>query len=401
MDKDGRIILDPALALKPKTMRVQISHDGKVTGTSHLPTQSHLGELAIEQSIQLARDSLFEEELFHEISMESRQLLAYGVELRDSVISINAEGLSGRKILIDCIDRDDDILAGTDHSQDWLAQNIAEALRLLLAHEHRMRLHRRSQIPPPLTQRKREQPSPPLLRTLLGLFSHLSAVDTLHAYLDTVVKTLKSAGLDVSLESSREISWVKMAEIISESKKKDISTTDQLLAVFIRPFEATASLSLPSSGRGQSENITIATRTFIGPPHFGAEHKMTLPPSLIRVLGLEHDQQRQLKFPTTEEVKSYLDWALSLDLSQTFLFKEYSGRSIVKSMDPRVSILLKGSKKDAIKENDVSVRFENGVLKVTAIGNVHLATGAAVESFTWDGPTGKGTLKDKVKSWVG
>lgn len=405
MDKDGGIILDSTLALKPKTMRIRISEHGKVTGTSYLPAQSDLSKLAIEQSIQLARDSLFEEELFHEMSIETRQLLAYGVELRDSVISITTPTPRGRsthrKVLIDCISRDDVASAKTDHSQDWLAQNIAEALRLFLRHEHHMRLYRRSQIPPPMTQHKRQQPSPPLLRILLGLFSHLSAVDDLHAYLYAAAETLRSAGLDVNVEASRETSWVKLTDIVSESKKEGLPATDQLFTLFTRPFDSTASLSLPSSSRAQPETITIATRTYIGPPHFGAEHKLTVPPSLVKVLNLEHDQQPQLKFPSTEEVKSYLDWIISRDISHTLLFREYSGRSVVKYSEPRVSILSKGSKKETVKEDDVRIQMESGVLQVTATSNLHLATGATVEHFSWNGTHGQESLKEKVKGWVG
>ena len=90
MDKDGSIILDPNLALKPKTLRVRISENGRITGSAQLPAESLIEGLAVEKSIRLARDSLLEEELFHEMSLETRQLLPYGVQLRDSVIIVDA-----------------------------------------------------------------------------------------------------------------------------------------------------------------------------------------------------------------------------------------------------------------------------------------------------------------------
>ncbi|KAF1959567.1 mediator of RNA polymerase II transcription subunit 17 [Byssothecium circinans] len=405
MNKDGGIILDPNLRLKPKTLRVRISDNGEITGTSHLSTQGDLDDLAIEQSIQLSRDSLFEEELFHEMSLESRQLLGYGVEYRSSVIHVAVRGLggpvSGRKILIDCIDRDGQTASLHEQSQDWLAQNIAEALRLLLAHEHRMRLYRRSQLPPPLTQHRRQQPSPPLLRTLLGMFIHLDAVDSLHAYMHAVAKTLQSAGIDVTLDTSREVSWVKLTQNIKESRKKDLPAIDQLLHAFTRAFDGLASISLPSSSGAQPETITIATRTFIGQPVFGSEHKLTLPPTLIRLLALESDQQHQFKFPSTAEATSYLDWILSLDIAHALLPKEFPGRSVVRSEEPRLTILSKGGNKGRVKEDDVSVELNNARLKVTATANAHLSTGAAVESFAWNGSLGQPSMKDKVKSWIG
>ncbi|KAF2687220.1 hypothetical protein K458DRAFT_296237 [Lentithecium fluviatile CBS 122367] len=404
MNKDGGIILDSTLSLKPKTMRIRISENDKIVGTSHLPSQGGLGELAIEQSIQLARDSLFEEELFHEISMESRNLLAYGIELRNSVLHITTPALGGqsshRKVLIDCASRDDNTLAGSDQSQHRLAQSIAEGLRLLLAHEHRMRLYRRSQVPPPLTQIKRQQPGPPLLRTLLGLFSHLTAADALHSYLNTLAKTLKSAGLDVWLDTSRDASWAKLTHSLEQSPMKDLSAIDQLLTLFTRPFDGTATISLPSTSGPQPENITIATRTFIGQPTFGAEHKISLPSSIIKVLDLEPDQSRQFKFPSTDEAQAYVDWILSLDIAHSVISKEYAGRVYSTDHEPRVSILSKGSMKNLAKEDSVLVLLEKGRLTVTATANTSLMTGTAGESFTWDGTPGKATLKNKVRSWI-
>lgn len=403
MDKDGDIILDPALTLKPKTLRVRVSENDKITGASQATIRGALDELAIEKSIQLARASLFEEEMFYEMSIESRQLLSYGVELRDTVIHVTVPGehSTHRKLLIDCIAQDDNSLSIHGGSHDWLAQDIAEGLRILLAHEHRMRLFRRTRLPPPMTQHKRQQPSPPLLRTLLAIFSHLNAVDSLYAYLRAVANTLKSAGLDVVLEATRELTWEKLTTTIQEAEAKDLTATDQLLATLIRPFEGKASLTLPSSSESSPESITIGTRTYIGPPHFGTEHKITLPPSLIQLLNLEHDPQRQLKFSSTEEVKSYLDWIISLDISQTLLFKEFGARSVIKSSEPCISVVSKNSKKSLVKEDDVEIELEKAALKATATAHGQLATGAAVESFTWNGSPGRQPLREKVKSWLG
>ncbi|KAJ4305525.1 RNA polymerase II mediator complex subunit [Kalmusia sp. IMI 367209] len=399
MDSDGGIILDPALTKKPKGLRVRISENDKIIGTSQATIKGGLDGLAIERSIQLARESLIEEELFHEMSLESRQLLAYGVELRDTVIHVAVPSESGqsghRKILIDCMAEDDQALSTPGGTQNWLAQDVAEALRLLLAHEHRMRLFRRTQIPPPMTQHKRNQPTPPLFRTLLGMFSHLNAVNSLYAYLGAIVKTLKSASLDTTLEISRETNWEKLTETIKEADTKDLPATDQLLAVFIRPFEGKASLSLPSSSGGSLEHVIINTRTYIGLPHFGTEHKVSLPPSLINLLNLEHDPMRQLKFSSTEEVRTYLDWLVSLDIAQNLLFNEFNGRSIIKSSDPCISVMSKGSKKGFVKEDDVEIELEKATLKATATAHGQLATGVAVESFTWTGTPGRPALKAK------
>lgn len=399
MDKDGSIILDPALRLKPKTFRVRISENGRITGTSQLSVEGELKDLPIEKSIQLARDSLFEEELYHEMSLETRQLLAYGAEFRDSVIYVDAPRMGGishpRKLLIDCITRDSSVPSGQDRSHDWLAQNVAETLRLLLAHEHSMRLYRRSRLPPPLTARTREKPSPPLLRTLLAVFRHLESTDSLYVYLETITRTLKSAGLDVTLDTTRETSWAKLTESVKDFPNKGLSATDQLLEVFIKPFDGKATLTLPPLS-GQSESLTVATRTLIGQPTFGTEHKLTLPSSLTSDLGLF----QQLKFSSVEEVKSYVDWILSHHIAH-MLKSEHSPRAVIKDSDPRISIVSKGSKKGSRASKDVSIEFHEGELKVIAtVVNPQEVGGDAERVQTWSGQKEATPLRETVRSWV-
>jgi len=398
MDKDGSIMLDPALALKPKTLRVRVSEGENIIGTSRLPIESDADDVAIEKTIQLARDSLFEEELYHEMSIESRQLMAYGVEYRDSVIHVKAGEHSPKKLLIDCIPRESSVVSSQHHPHDWLAQNVAEGLRLLLAHEHSMRLHRRSQMPPPLTGQKRDTPPPALLRTLLAVFKHLEGVDSLYGYLETVAKTLESAGLSVRLETTREVSWARLAESLKISSKESKSATDRLLDIFLKPFDGKAILTLPSLTSAQSEDLTISTRTLIGQPTFGTEHRLTLPPSLVSDLRLF----RQLKFSTVEEVTSYLDWVVSLHIAHRQLKQDFGSRATIKGNDSRITILSKGSKNSPAAEYDVMIELQNGELKATAIDASVVELPEDVhQSYVWTGQGEAKSLTEIIKSWVG
>jgi mediator of RNA polymerase II transcription subunit 17 len=399
MDKDGSIILDPALALKPKTLRVRISENGKITGTSRLPVEGETSNTAIEKTIQLARDSLFEEELYHEMSLETRNLLAYGVEYRDSVIHVNVSETDGqhtiKKLLIDCIPREDRITSSQSHSNDWLAQNVAEGLRLLLAHEHSMRLYRRSQLPPPLTGQKREKPQPPLLRTLLAVIRHLEGVDALYNYFETIARVLGSAGLSVRVETTREVSWARLAESLKTFSMKEMSATDQLLEIFSKPFHGRATLTLEGT---QPEVLIISTRTTIGQPTFGTEHKLTLPSSLVADLGLF----QELKFSSVEETTSYLDWVMSLHIAHRQLKSDFSPRTVIKGNDARVTIRNKEGKKGSTVDQDIMVELQNGELKVTATAtNLQEATEDGEQAHIWKGQENEMSLKDRIKSWVG
>jgi mediator of RNA polymerase II transcription subunit 17 len=403
MDRNGSIILDPALALQPKTIRVRISDNGKITGTSHLSTRDGDAALGIEQSIQLARESLFEEEIYHEISMETRQLLAYGVELRNSVVSLDLastnQATTQRKILIDCIPRDEYHPESENLSQNFLAQNIAEGLRLLLAHKHRMRLYHRSQIPPPLAQHKHLKPNPLLLHALLAMFSHLHAVNSIQRYLDRTAKLLQSVGLSTELQTSRETTWDELTDKVRKVQRTDVLAMDQVLEAFMKPFNGLASLSLPSLNGTNSEKITIATRTYMGPPTYGAEYKVTLPPSLAAVPRSAQDQTRDFKFPSAEEAISYVDWLLSLDLSHSLLVKEFGSKAQVRGRDPGVTITIKDGRK--VVHKDVAVELANGQLTVKVAFAPLIGNTASARDYTWSGTSDGPSFLEKVKEFVG
>ncbi|OSS54628.1 hypothetical protein B5807_00656 [Epicoccum nigrum] len=398
MDKDGSIILDPNLALKPKTLRVRISENGEITGSAQLPAESLLDGLAVEKSIRLARDSLLEEELFHEMSLETQQLLPYGVRLQDSIITVDAtvadSSASSRQILIDCIPRDSKGPDKQGYTHDWLAHHIGEALRLLLTHEHSMRLYRRTQLPPPLTSRKQEKKPPPLLRTLLAMMHHLQNADSLFAYLEGVSSTLESAGLEAPVETSREESWVKLRDSLAKSTRKDLTAADQLLEIFNKPFTGKASMTLPSSVGSQTEQLIIAIRTVIGAPTFGTEYKLTLPPSLATDLGLSIENN----FQSTADVTSYLDWILALQLTHRVLKNEYAERAAVKDSEDGVAVTIKSDKKGTSANWDVSVELTEGklVLQVTDTSSQV----PSQRSQSWPGKGDNLPLKEQIKAWV-
>jgi mediator of RNA polymerase II transcription subunit 17 len=397
MNKDGAIVLDPELAPKPRTLRVRIREHGKIVGCSRLSKSEDGTATGIEKKIRQARDSLFEEEMFHEMTIEARNLLPYGVELRDSVLNVQAS--SDRTVLIDCIPLDDEESTDEYATDDWLARTIAEGLRLLLSHEHRMRLFRRSQIPAPLTLNKRQTPPPPLLRTLLAVFAHLDAVDSLQTYLQKLVKTLETAGLPVTLDIKREVSLNALTRIITESPIKGLSPLDQIIQQFTKPLDSVATLSLPSPKGPDAEYVTIAIRTFFGPPTFGPGYKITLPPSLVRSFSLGEEMRKEFKFSSGESAHQYVDWVFSLHLTHNLLRKEYPKRAAVSVLEPTVIINGRDGKKVAKKEFAVDIK--DGALTVT----VRRATMFGVESvpectWSWNGSEGGGDLLEKIHACV-
>lgn len=245
--------------------------------------------------------------------------------------------------------------------------------------------------------RAREKPSPSLLRTLLAVFNHLEAVNALYGYLELAARTLNNAGFDVTLDMVREISWAKVADSFKTPSKQGLSPTDQLLEVFMKPLDGQATLTLPTVNGAQSEKLVIATRTIIGQPTFGTEHKLTLPSPLTSDLGLF----QQLKFSAVDEVRSYLDWILSMHIAHRLLKSEHSSEAVVRSHDPRVTLVSKGNKKGATTARDITVKFEEGRLCLTAVAvDLQQESSGTEQRHTWDGQQSATTLQETIKNWL-
>jgi mediator of RNA polymerase II transcription subunit 17 len=223
-------------------------------------------------------------------------------------------------------------------------------------------------------------------------------VDSLYVYLGSIARTLNSAGLDVALDTTRETSWAKLAESLRTSSKKGLSPTDQLFEIFMKPFDGKATLTLPTSNGAQSESMIINTRTIIGQPMFGTEHKLTLPSALTSDLGLFQQQ----KFATVEEVKSYLDWILSLHIAHRLLKSEHSSRATIRCQDPRLTIVSKESRKGATSLREITVQLYDGKLKIAASAvDTPPENGNGEQSHTWNGTDNDASLREVVKNWVG
>ncbi|EKG20233.1 Mediator complex subunit Med17 [Macrophomina phaseolina MS6] len=378
--EDGSIILDQALVQKPKSLRVRIFSRGETVGSSSQNTLALAPEsdLEIEDLIRRARDSLFEEELFHEISIESRQLLSYNVRYRDHAIIIptgldreDSKDGENTEIHVDLIGIDDVDELSSRRPYDGLAEDVALTLRLLLTHVHSQRLRRRTQPPPALTDRPRPEQQYPIIRILLNFIHHHAATDALRSYLTTVEQILRRAGLP--FETSFESAFASLSESVSTaySTRSRLPQLDALMAVLSRPLTTTATISLPSTSdkcADTREHLAITLRTLITPPAQGTDISLTIPPSLAATLyhDKRQDQKRSLSFDALDSLKDYLDHALSMDLLLNLAAKEHARLRPSHRRQELQYAAKKGENKGAITI-DLAARIsgKEGCLKVT------------------------------------
>ncbi|KAK5125631.1 hypothetical protein LTR85_011905 [Meristemomyces frigidus] len=196
---DGSVTLDRGFGTKPKALRVQLRHGEETVGSSQMPSVPNDGETTLEARIRYARDSLFDEELYHEMTRESRAQASIGVRMRGNAISFRPSqerAMGAPEVVFELLSLDeDDMRANEPQSQDGVARAIAIAARLLLIQAHRERLNKRSDVPPPLSEKKDERPVLPILRPLMSFVLHQSAQGSVNACLDGLTKLLSAAGV--------------------------------------------------------------------------------------------------------------------------------------------------------------------------------------------------------------
>lgn len=275
--EEGKLILDKGpSSSKPKAVRLRVQQEGQTVGSSKVPSLGQVDDESIEGRILQSRNTLYEEELFHELNREARVLASHGVVTRQNLIQFSAG--DKQQILIDLVDLDDSELgAGAllSNEQDTLAQATAHSLRILLSHAHRQNLHRRTQTPPPLTAKKRPTPEYQLLGPCLAYLQHNSHIQSLNSFLSDIYSTIRASGLkcDYTTSPFTSVNLTGSASPETNTRHSDSPPTiESLVQTFLSPFESTVKGNLISP----ASSFTIKLRTTINPTSNGTEYDFTI-----------------------------------------------------------------------------------------------------------------------------
>ncbi|CRG88640.1 Mediator of RNA polymerase II transcription subunit 17 [Talaromyces islandicus] len=307
---DGTLILDKGLVpSRPKAVRVRVRREGKITGSSGLSqfVAAAAVDDSIEKTILQARDTLFEEELFHELNREARSLASSGVIAHRNLIEFVYD--EGQQIILDLVDLDDmpseTETIEPDPQCGAIAEATAHALRILLSYAHRQNLRRRSQFPPPLTNHKRPTPQYQLLRPILAYLQHNSHLRSLQVFMDDTYKVLKSAGLFSEYTSS-------VFSALKPSASPDLSTVETLVSQFLEPFESRFSGAMANPTSTFNIRMYTSMPDANRPTAIGTEYDLS-----IRLPDFPHTQPPS-RIGLKNEVESFLLHLLTLDLTTYF-----------------------------------------------------------------------------------
>lgn len=261
--EDGSLILDKGrMPSRSRFVRVRVKRGkrGNEVTTSSKPSTATAGkDQSIEQRILQARDSVFEEELFHELVREARSMATCGVTTRENLIHVP---IDDSEILLDLVDAEED---NTESGQNrppqdgLLADGLAHSIRLLLTFAHRQNLRRRTQVPPPLTAKRRPIPEYQLLRPALVYLQHSSNISWLEQFFGDILNTLRNSGLEVGAPSANTFANWKLAQSAT------VPTMEELVGNFLKPAESIFYGKLLSPGG----TYTIAVRTNLSSAPFG------------------------------------------------------------------------------------------------------------------------------------
>lgn len=308
-DVDGMIKLDRGLRFSDRTLRVQVVQKGKVLESSALlkhvesNPEDMVEDQPIEKQILQARNSIYDEELHSELLREARTLVNQDVKCVGETIQLSYEG--DKQIHIDLVDDDGQPTQGTPNNSG-ISDAIAIALRILLSHQHRQNLRRRSQPPPPIIDTKPPRPFYPILKPIIEHMRHRANLRLVKELLTELASSFHRAGLSLDIEYPT--STINLPANLSISKNSTPPATELLLKALTNPLSSSLNLRLPS----QRTSLRIELQTNLFPPSFGTVYHITIssPPHDSLVTKVPST----MEFTTLADLEEHMLYILALEL---------------------------------------------------------------------------------------
>lgn len=284
-------------------MSVRLLKNGKATATSAHQMTSDDETQPLTDLLTRARNSLFDEELHHELQRESRSLINQGVRSVGNAIRFPLKDDSEIEVDLQPVGEADNPLEG----DSAIPTAIAMTLRILLSHAHRSNHRQRSQPPPPISDNPTPRRLYPLLRPLIEFNQHDTAIKAAHHLLENLSCTLSVAKLPFSSPEDNKERCPKSALTTLLAKPPHPLSLSSLPSRLLQPHRTTISIHLPST------RATIDIHTSPSPPTFGTAFQ------LRTVAGPALPQT--LHFPTVDKLAKHLYSLTALGIV-AFLLRE-------------------------------------------------------------------------------
>jgi len=367
-DSEGHVVLDRGFGNNPKAIRVRVVQGLETISTSAVPTLKDDSEFTVEARIRHARDSLYEEELFHEAMRESRSLFSYGVRIEGNSIRIpspsgSTDGEDAQHILVDLVPLDGAVQTESKDSGTF-AEAIALAFRLLLSHTHRKRLEERSNVPPALSLNKPDPPVAHILRPIMAILAHDAGIRAISLYTFRLGALSAAASIAVSFA---EPSW-------STVGLQAGSSIHELMDKVTAPLQSHATFAIePKHGAVRNE-IRIEIQTVLEDPSYG---------TMFRASSTQRPDR--LVFDTAREVAQHVDAIVAGEIA-----RDVVGADGDWGVDTRDASISRRHVSGAGKSDKIKVCLDSG-MRGQIVEAARLSVRHADAEFIWTADGGAET----------
>lgn len=197
--KNGTVDLDCGTILgESKRLLVTLERDGRIVGRSSLPKPLPQ-DAPLEDRVLEARNTIFAQELWHELNREGRLLIAHGVRLEESALSYNLDKISRVVLSLQPLDQILDGETAPLRQEDYRAEALSAALHQLLTYAHRINNQRRSRPNSKIRNQTATITPYQLLRPVLAHIQHEKSMEDTTRFISDLTTILQAAGVSTAI----------------------------------------------------------------------------------------------------------------------------------------------------------------------------------------------------------
>ncbi|KJZ72564.1 hypothetical protein HIM_08088 [Hirsutella minnesotensis 3608] len=268
--EDGSVELDLGrLGGVSEGLVVTYRRGDEVVGQS-VPKRRSDDNPCLEARVLEARNTIFSQELWHELMREARTLAAYDVRLEGSRLICHidqATSITMELLALESCPAPNDALP-----ENSAAEAISESLHILLTHAHRFNELIRTRPLPPHVARSRGQQTYALLRPILARIKSLLSIRSCTRLVGSMSKSLRAAGFASSFTlRTAELSVADNGP--GGGGANQPSGAQTLVHSMLQPLEFNTDFTILSD-----TTLTIRSRTITFPVTTTFYH-VSLPPS--------------------------------------------------------------------------------------------------------------------------
>ncbi|MDI1486133.1 MAG: RNA polymerase II mediator complex subunit [Ramalina farinacea] len=263
-DEDGDVSLDRGPKAVNGRLRVRILQGGSPISTVYSRPLPDRSSDSLEGEILEARNSIYDEELVHEIQREAQYLANHGVQCIDNRVFLPYESNQQIELSLESSDEASEQMERSSH--DDIPELISIFLRLSLSQAHLQNLHDRSKPPSAIREGKQPHKIYQLLAPIVQILQHRASMSALQYLLHQVTGYMAKAGLLFS--SEMEPFSPKLESSGSLSNDSPPARVQAVLGLISAFTSSTIHITLP----GQSAPLRLRIFTSIAAPNFGTSY---------------------------------------------------------------------------------------------------------------------------------